>query len=120
MEILKNVILVLHFIGIASLLGGVIMQSRAMREAQARIVAPIMHGAWTMLITGVLLVGLQYPIGNEVNNTKITVKLLVLLAIIIIALINRKREALASWVLPTIGALTVINIAIAALWVNYS
>lgn len=81
LEILKNVILVVHFIGIAALLGGVIMQSLAMREARARIVAPLMHGAWTMLITGALLVGLRHPIGNEVNDTKITVKLLALVAI---------------------------------------
>ena len=49
--------------------------------ARARIVAPLMHGAWTMLITGALLVSLQHPIGSEVNDTKITVKLLALVAI---------------------------------------
>ena len=81
LEILENVIPVVHFIGIAALLGGVIMQSLAMREARARIVAPLMHGAWTMLITGALLVGLRHPIGSEVNDTKITVKLLALVAI---------------------------------------
>ncbi len=69
-----------------------------------------------MLITGVILVGLQYPLGNEVNNVKITVKL----AILVIALVNRKRETLARRVMPALGALTVANVVIATVWKNYS
>ena len=116
MEILKNVILALHIIGVVALLGGVLYQIKPMREGKARVLPAMMHGAWTMLITGVLLVGLQYPLGNEVNNTKITVKLAVLIAIIVIALVNRKREVVAGWVLPTIGGLTVVNILLATVW----
>lgn len=116
MEILKNVILALHIIGVAALLGGVLFQIKAIRQGTARVLPAIMHGAWTMLITGVLLVGLQYPLGNDVNNVKITVKLAVLLAIIVIALINRKKDPVATWVLPTVGALTVVNVFLATVW----
>jgi len=116
MEILKNVILALHIIGIVALLGGVLFQIGSMRRGEARILPAMMHGAWTMLVTGVLLVGLQYPLGHEVNNVKITVKLAVLIAIIIIALVNRKKEQVAGWVLPTIGGLTVLNILLATVW----
>lgn len=116
MEILKNVILAVHIIGVVALLGGVVYQSGAIRARTARILPAMMHGAWTMLVTGILLVGLQYPLGNDVNNAKITVKLAVLIAIIVIALVNRKREAVAAWVLPTIGALTVVNVLLATVW----
>lgn len=116
MEILKNVILALHIIGVAALLGGMLYQTSAIREGTARILPAIMHGAWTMLVTGVALVGLQYPLGNDVNNMKISVKLLVLIAIIVLALINRKREKVATWVLPAIGTLTVVNIVLATVW----
>jgi hypothetical protein len=116
MEILKNVILALHIIGVAALLGGVLYQVRAMRAGTARVLPAMMHGAWTMLVTGILLVGLQYPLGHDVNNVKVAVKLAVLIAIIVIALVNRKREAVAGWVLPTIGALTVANVVIATVW----
>ncbi|WP_214467857.1 hypothetical protein [Microbacterium flavescens] len=116
MEILKNVILALHIIGVVALLGGVLYQIGAMREGKARILPAMMHGAWTMLLTGLLLVGLQYPLGNDVNNVKISVKLVVLIAIIAIALINRKRETVAAWVLPVIGGLTVVNILLATVW----
>jgi hypothetical protein len=69
-----------------------------------------------MLVTGVLLVGLQYPLGHDVNNIKIGVKLAVLVAIIVIALVNRTSEKLAGWVLPTLGGLTVVNVLIATVW----
>ncbi|GAA3216190.1 hypothetical protein [Microbacterium terregens] len=116
MEILKNVILALHIIGVAALLGGVLYQIGAMRQGKARVLPAMMHGAWTMLVTGVLLVGLQYPLGNDVNNVKISVKLAILVAIIVIALVNRKRETVAAWVLPVIGGLAVVNVLLATVW----
>ena len=116
MEILKNVILALHIIGVAGLLGGVIYQVSAMRSGAARIIPAMIHSAWTMLITGILLVGLQYPLGNEVNNVKISIKLVVLIAVIVLVLVNRTRETVASWVLPAIGGLTVVNILLATVW----
>lgn len=116
MEILKNVILALHIIGVAALLGGVLFQIPALRQGAGRVIPTMVHGAWTMLITGVLLVGLQYPLGNTVNNVKISVKLAVLIAIIVIALVYRKKETVARWVLPTIGSLTVLNILLATVW----
>lgn len=116
MEILKDLVLALHIIGVVALLGGVVYQVKAMRQGAARLLPAMMHGAWTMLVTGVALVGLQYPLGNDVNNPKISVKLAVLVAIIVVALINRKREVVASWVLPTIGALTVLNVVLATVW----
>lgn len=116
MEILKNVILALHILGVVALLGGVLFQTSAMREKTARIVPGILHGALTMLVTGIALVGLQYPLGNEVNNAKIGVKTVVLIAIFVIVLINRKKESLAAWVLPSIAVLTVANVLMATVW----
>ncbi|MFU8947419.1 hypothetical protein ACLRGF_11895 [Mycetocola zhadangensis] len=120
MEILKNVILAVHIISVAALLGGVLSQIGAIRQGKARVVAGIIHGAWLMLATGILLVGLQYPLGHEVNNLKITIKLLVLIAIFVIAFMNRKRQTLATWVLPAIGGLTVLNILLATVWQDYT
>ena len=120
MEILKNVILAFHIIGVASLLGGILMQIPAIKLGKARIVPAILHGAWVMLATGILLVGLQYPLGNEVNSAKITVKLAVLIAILVIALVNKRRETVARWVIPALGVLTVTNILLATVWKSYN
>jgi uncharacterized membrane protein SirB2 len=114
--IVKNVVLALHIIGIVALLGGVLFQIKDMRAGKGRVLPAMMHGAWTMLLTGVILVGMAYPLGFEPNNAKITVKLLVLVAIILVAFLNRKKETVAGWVLPLIGGLTVVNILLATVW----
>lgn len=118
MEILKNIVLALHIIGVVALLGGVVYQSSAMKAGTARVLPAMLHGAWTMLLTGLILVGLQYPLGrgDDLDNTKIAVKLGVLIVIFVVALINRKRESVANWVLPVLGALTVANVVIATVW----
>ncbi len=116
MEILKNIVLALHILGVVALLGGVLYQIPAIKAGTARVLPGMMHGAWTMLVTGVLLVGLQYPLGREVNNVKISVKLAVLIAIIVIALISRKKQPVGTWVLASIGALTVLNVVLATVW----
>ena len=66
MEILKNVVLALHIIGVVGLLGGVIYQASAMREGKARVIPTMIHSAWTMLITAIALVGMQYALGAAV------------------------------------------------------
>lgn len=116
MEILKNVVLALHIIGVAALLGGALFQIRAVREGTSRVLPAMLHGAWTMLITGVALVALQYPLGHEVNNTKVGVKLVVLVVIIVLALVYRKRNPAPGWVVPVLGGLTVVNVVLATVW----
>lgn len=118
MEIVKNLLVVLHFIGIASLLGGALSQMPAMKTGAAKIVPSIMHGAWTMLATGLLLVGMTYAMGEgeEINNAKIGVKLAVLIGIVVIALVSKKKDPAPKWVIPTISALTIVNIVIAVFW----
>jgi hypothetical protein len=116
MEIIRNIILVLHFVGLASILGGVLVQTKAFRTGAA-VLPAILHGAYLQLLTGLLLVGVIEMAGDDhVNNVKIGVKLAVLIAITVIALINRKKPTAARWVVPTIGLLTLANIVIAVFW----
>lgn len=113
MEFLEHTLVVLHFIGLASLLGGFLVQIRS----TVRVVNPAMvHGVLTQLITGVLLVGLAEADDAEVNNAKIGVKLLVLAVIAVLVFVNRRRDAVATGVWAAIGALTVANIVVAVFW----
>jgi hypothetical protein len=117
-EILRNILLVLHFVGLASLLGGVLVQVRSMRTGDARILPAILHGAYLQLLTGVALVGVIQGAGlDDVDNIKIAVKLVVLLVITALAIVYRRRKTRTpQWVVPTIGALTLVNIVIAVVW----
>lgn len=117
MEILRNILLVLHFVGLASLLGGVIAQVPAIKARAATINSAIFHGTLTQLVTGILLVGvIQMADLGEVDNAKIGVKLAVVIVIAVLAIMNRKKERVANWALLTIAALTVLNICIAVFW----
>lgn len=114
MEIAKIVLLVLHFIGIASLLGSFLVQIKDIRRGEGRILAGMFHGALTMLVTGLALVALAEIGVGPVNHAKIAVKLLVLVGIL--ALVFRKRERTPAWVLWAIGGLSVANIVLAVAW----
>lgn len=117
MELLRNILLILHFIGLASLLGGFLVQTKAIAAGKGQIVTAMFHGALTQLVTGILLVGvIQMAHLDDINNSKIGVKLLVLIVITTLVIRYRKKATVPAWALWAIGGLTVMNIAIAVLW----
>ncbi|WP_104133320.1 hypothetical protein [Cryobacterium sp. M91] len=117
MDLLRNILLILHFVGLASLLGGFLVQIKAIIAGKGTIVAAMFHGALTQLVTGLLLVGvIQVGTLGHIDNTKIGIKLLVLIVITVLVIVNRKKPSVSSVVLWAIGALTLVNVVIAVLW----
>ncbi|MFE9373498.1 hypothetical protein ACFYM2_27530 [Streptomyces sp. NPDC006711] len=116
MDVLINVVVGLHIIGIAALLGGFLTQMKAMSAGTARFVPGMLHGALTMLVTGVALVGLTQANAESVNTLKIGVKLAVLIVILGLVYVKRDEERIEKGVFGAVGALTVVNIFIALLW----
>ena len=117
MEFLLNTLVVLHFIGLASLLGGFLTQMKSLKSGTAKIVAAMRHGAWTMLATGLLLVGVHEMSSDEpLNHVKIAVKSIVLTVILVLVLMNRKKESVKTPIFGAIGALTITNIVLAVFW----
>jgi hypothetical protein len=119
-EIIRNITLILHFIGIGALLGGFLTQMKAMRSRQAKIVPAINHGAWTMFITGLILTGVaeyRASINDfEVNHALIGAKTAVVLVILVLVLLNRKKPVVSPAVFGSIGLLTIANITMAVLY----
>ena len=116
MGTLINVFVGLHVLGIAALLGGFLFQMKAMGAGEARIVPGMLHGALTMLITGVAMVGVMQADGMSPNNTKLAVKLALLVVILGIVYVKRDEEKLPAPLFGTIGALTTVNVFLAVLW----
>ncbi|WP_406283363.1 hypothetical protein [Embleya sp. NBC_00896] len=117
MDVLRQILLVLHIVGIAALLGGVLTQMSALKTGDVRIVPAMTHGALTMLVTGLALVGVvQAGLDREVDNAKIGTKLVVLLAILVLVWGNRTADRVSPRILGAIGLLTIANIAIAVMW----
>ncbi|MEV7421255.1 MULTISPECIES: hypothetical protein [unclassified Streptomyces] len=116
MDVLINLFVALHIIGIASLLGGFLTQMKSMSAGTARFSPAMLHGALTMLITGMALVGLNQADGHTLNNIKIGVKMAVLIVILGIVYVKRDEETAPKPLFGAVGGLTVANILIATLW----
>jgi hypothetical protein len=113
METVQNVFIFLHFIGLASLLGGFLVQ---MATKPKVVNNAMLHGALLQLVTGIALVGLVQAnknAGETVNNAAVGIKLLILLVITGLILVYRRRESVSVAIWATIGGLTMVNIAIA-------
>ena len=113
MNFLTNVLLVLHFVGLASLLGGFLVQ---ISSSPRTVNSAMLHGALTQLVTGVLLIGTLQASDESVDNAKFGVKLVVLLVILGLVVVNRKKAAVSNAVWGAIGGLTLLNIVIAVFW----
>jgi len=116
MRVLIDFVVALHIIGIAALLGGFLGQMKAMKAGTARFVPGMLHGALTMLVTGVALVGLDQADDHPVNNVKIGIKLLILVVILGLVYVKRDEEKVGKGLFAAVGALTLANIFIATLW----
>ena len=116
MDVLLHLFVGLHIIGIAALLGGFLTQMKAMGQGTARFVPGMLHGALTMLVTGVALVGLNQAQDYPLNNIKIGVKLAILIVILGLVYVKRDEETVEKPLFGLVGALTATNIFIAVLW----
>jgi FtsH-binding integral membrane protein len=112
MDFLRDLLLFLHFIGLAALFGGLFVQVKA----SPRVVNNAMlHGILTQLVTGLLLVGVLEGADEHVDNVKIGVKLVVALVIGVLIWMSRKRTLSDGRYFALMG-LTVLNIAVAVFW----
>jgi hypothetical protein len=117
-EIVRDVLLFGHLLGMASLLGGAIVQMRG----RDRVVNPAMfHGALAQVISGVLLVANSYALdagdeGADLDNAKIGVKALVAVVVLVLCWQHRKRATVSEAVFFAIFGLTLLNVAVAVFW----
>lgn len=120
MEFVYNAIIVLHFIGLASVVGGFLVQ---MKSADKGVNPAMLHGALTQLITGLLLVGLPemgavvpYDGWESWDHAKIAVKLVITLIITVLAIVGRRKPLPQTGLWGAIGALSIANVIIAVFW----
>lgn len=113
MEFVYNLLVVLHFVGLSSLLGGFLVQ---MSSTTKGINMAMFHGALTQLVTGLGLAGIlsaELLADQTVNHTKIGIKLGIALAILVVVLIGRKATGDAKSMWAAVGGLTLLNVVIA-------
>ncbi len=116
MELARNILLGLHLLGTAGILVSLLLSKK-------KLSAGITHSALLSLLTGIALVGLRYPLADsdpmkwdEIDNTKISIKLLIVLVILVLGYKNKKKEVVGKAVVGSIAGLALINISIAVFW----
>jgi hypothetical protein len=119
--IVKSFLVVLHLVGLSALLGGFLVQIKALRAKTAEILPAIVHGAWTAFVTGLLLVGvreweLSLGGGHDLDHSKIAIKSVVALIVLVLVMLNRKKKPVSGSALGTIGGLTFLNVVLAVFW----
>lgn len=114
MEIVRDILVFLHFIGLAALFGGLFVQLKASPRVAN---AAMWHGALTQLVTGVLLVGV-IEMGDlyDPNHAKVGVKLVIALVIAALVFVNRRKQALPDGLFFALLGLTALNIGVAVFW----
>lgn len=120
--LVRDSLLVIHFVGLASLLGGFLVQIKALKPGTAKIIPAMIHGAWTMLVTGLLLVGAREWMSAvdagaaELDNIKVAVKSIIATVVVVLVMLNRKKETVKSSSLALIGGVTLLNVILAVFW----
>jgi len=113
MEILRLVLLFVHILGFAALLGGLLAQAR---EPHKRVNDLMRDGAGTAVLAGIALVGVLEAGDTDVDHAKIGVKLVVGLVILGLVMANLRKERIAQGLWAALLGLTVLNIAVAVFW----
>lgn len=113
MTIVYDLLLFLHFVGLALLLGAFLVQ---VRDPQKTVTRWMWDGALTQVVTGILMVGMlsMSMIPDETpNNAIVGVKLIIAIVIAVIAFIGKRRPAPQVGLWAAIGILTIVNMLIA-------
>ena len=119
MENIYNLFLVLHFIGLAGLLGGLLAQ---IPNKPKQLQKMVMHSAWLMFIAGVVMVGINQmmhaddPTVEVLDHVKVAVKSTILIIVLALGYLNIKKSALSNKVWGSMTLLTISNIVIGVFW----
>ena len=113
MEFLRHLLLVIHLLGFGALFGGLLIQARTPEKT---VNALMRDGAGTVFLAGLALVGVIEADDGEVNNTKIAVKGVIALVILILVMANLRKERIATGLWALLLILTVANVCVAVFW----
>lgn len=113
MEFLRLVLLFLHLLGMAVLVGSFMVQRRA---ADGPLNAGWLHGSALQFVTGLALVGVKEAQDADLDHAKVAVKLLVVLVVLGLAFLGRRRDPLPAWLNPALAGLVVLNVGVAVFW----
>jgi hypothetical protein len=112
-DLLEKLLLFVHLVGMAALLGGAMVQITASTK---RISRAMVDGALTQVVSGLLLVGVLEGQDETVDHAKIGVKFAIGLVVAVLVWLNRRKPEIPVGLYWGVVALTLCNVAIAVFW----
>ncbi|MEK0157223.1 hypothetical protein [Arthrobacter oryzae] len=115
MDIVYNIMVFLHIVGAAMIVGIWIgnMKKPTVHPRQ-------FDGAALQLITGIVMMGLIPALDMEANYFKLGIKFAIALAVAVLAFMGRRKykkdEPVSKGLAHSVGGLALLNVAIATLW----
>ena len=112
---METVFLIAYIVHMLAILGILVLLLLQFNKSPRKLSKGVIHSAATALLAGLVLVGTYSSAKPEetLDHTKVGIKLLVVLAILVISYINAKKSELKKSIWLTLIGLTVLNILIA-------
>jgi uncharacterized membrane protein YadS len=112
---METVFLIAYIVHMLAILGILVLLLLQFNKSPRKLSKGVIHSAATALLAGLVLVGTYSSAKPEetLDHTKVGIKLLVILAILVIGYINAKKSELKKSIWLTLIGLTVLNILIA-------
>ena len=116
METTYKIFLVLHFIGLAGLLGGLLAQ---ISNKPKKLQPFVLHSAWLMIIAGIAMVGLNQAMHADdatvelLDHVTVAIKSTVIAVILTLGYMNIKKTELSTKIWAVMTSLAVVNIVAA-------
>ena len=113
MDLLRQILLVIHLLGYAALFGGLLVQ---LRSPEKSVNSLMRDGAGVAFVVGLLLVGVLESGDGDVNHAKVAVKGLIGLVILVLVMANLRKPQISKGLWALLLALTVANVCVAVIW----
>lgn len=115
MDVLRQILLVLHLLGFAALFGGLLVQARSPEKT---VNALMRDGVGTAFLAGLLLVGVLESGDGDVNQAKVAVKGVIGLVLLVLIMANTRKPQISKGLWALLLALTVANVCVAVFWTS--
>lgn len=113
MDTLRLILLVLHILGFAALIGGLLAQAG---DEEKKVNGAMRDGVGTAFLAGLALVGVLEAGDGDVNHAKIGVKFAIGLVLMVLVMANIRKASIPKGLWAGLLVLSIANVCVAVLW----
>lgn len=113
MDTLRLILLVIHILGFAALIGGLLAQAGS---AEKKVNGAMRDGTGTAFLAGLALVGVLEAGDGDVNHVKIGVKFAIGLVLLVLVMANVRKARIPNGLWAGLLVLAVAEVCVAVLW----